>query len=490
MKKIISILLAVVMLLGLAACGQGTSGTTEPTTVADTKPTAPPIEETEEPKETEATEPVAQGTYDAFGPEEMIIAKTGVSYTKSDSQIDGKDVYELVSQGWNGEIWAKATAHMLNGENVYTVPEIRDALAEKQYKYVAITFQLSEGASIGIYSSVPIISDDFKGELAGFLFNAGGVLDKNANYLDVYGDRFAVYSDGKQIHLGDPINANQWYTFVCELQLDGDAALYGIDSYVDVAMTNGNGLPVYVSEVRYYTGDSYKADFTGENVATEGGDEENNTTAVSTGDGYVEMDATELVAYKPSADVYTNQGDIYGRSNVYGAVFQADWSVEVMAKTTAAKTVYDGSSFATWTDVRNNFASQGYQYIAIDFALPENATIRAIGCVPPAAAGGNVTTTGLNFAAGQPLAWAATCETEEQRACFAVYSEGKEVKVGETINAGQWYTVVIKLLVDGGQYGQGEAGWSSVAFNVGNGKMVYFSTIRYYQDDSFKSDFT
>ena len=83
MKKIISILLAAMMLLGLVACGGGSEDPTTPG--VSTKPTAPSID------------PADLEDYYAFGPEEMIIAKPGVTYAKHTEQIDGKDVYKLIT---------------------------------------------------------------------------------------------------------------------------------------------------------------------------------------------------------------------------------------------------------------------------------------------------------------------------------------------------------------------------------------------------------
>ena len=460
MKKIICILLALMMLLGLVACG---GGDTEPTTGGgSSKPTAPSID------------PAELEDYYSFGPEEMVIAKPGVTYTQYAEQIDGKTVYELTSQGWNGEIWANATSHMFNGENIHTVPEVRDSLKGKYYKYVAVTFQLSEGAAISACHTVPVISEQQNSEIGLFRFTAGGTLTKNATYLSEFGDRFSVYSNGKQIKVGDFIYANQWYTFVCELQLDSNVTLYGADSFVNVALTEGNSKPVYVSEVRYYTNDSYKDDYLSNEVVVV--------------PDYIEKDATELVAYKPSTDVYSNQGTVLGRDNVYGAVFSG-WNVEVAVKTTVTKSLYADSAFAYWPNVRDHFNAQGYQYVAIDFALTEGATIRAIGCLPPTADGEPVVTGGLTFTDGAALAWGGKCTTDEQKAYFAVYADGKEVKVGDTIEAGKWYTVVIKLLTDVSNSKDKDASWSSVSFNVGNDKMVYFSGMRYYTNDTYKTDF-
>ena len=486
MKKLISVLLVAVMLLSLVACvPPQVQPPTEPTEPQDEptnpKPTAPIDPEPTEPQPTEPLKP-----YYSFGPEEMVIAKSGILYSKHEGQIDGKDVYEVTSQGWNGEIWAEQTSHMLNSENVCTPDEVRQELIAKQYKYATITFQLTEGAQIGVYHVLPVISEDFKGETSGIVFKDGAVMERHKFYLEIYGDRFSVFSNGKKIEFGETIHAGQWYTFVCELQLDIDLALWKADSYVNVSMTNGNSLPVYVSEVRYYTDNSYLTDY-----VTETPDPEPTEPVVTEPlADYVEMDASELVSYKAGKeDAYANRGEIFGRTDVYGAELLANWSVEIMAKNTAAATVYADSPFADWTAVRKNFKDNGYQYVAIDLAVSEGATVRAIGCVPPDVEGGKVATTGLTFTDGQPLSWAATCKTDEQKSYFAVYSDGKEVKVGDTIEAGKWYTVVIKLLVNGNEYSQGEEGWSSVAFNVGNGKMIYFSTVRYYTNDTYKTDY-
>ena len=489
MKKMISVLLVAVMLLSLVACvPPQVQPPTEPTGPQDEptnpKPTAPIDPEPTEPQPTEPLKP-----YYSFGPEEMVIAKSGILYSKHEGQIDGKDVYEVTSQGWNGEIWAEQTSHMLNSENVCTPDEVRQELIAKQYKYATITFRLSEGAQIGVYHVLPVISEDFKGETSGIVFKDGAVMERHKNYLEIYGDRFSVFSNGKKVEFGDTIHAGQWYTFVCELQLDVDLALWGADSYVNFAMTNGNSKPVYVSEVRYYTDNSYLTDYVTETPDPEPTEPTEPQPTEPLAD-YVEKDATELVSYKAGkGDAYANRGEIFGRTDVYGAELLANWSVEIMAKNTAAATIYADSPFADWTAVRKNFKDNGYQYVAIDLAVSEGATVRTIGCVPPDVEGGKVATTGLTFTDGQPLSWAATCKTDEQKSYFAVYSDGKEVKVGDTIEAGKWYTVVIKLLVNGNEYSQGEDGWSSVAFNVGNGKMIYFSTVRYYTNDTYKTDY-
>ena len=200
-------------------------------------------------------------SYYEYGPEEMIIAKVGCTYTAGTEKVDGKDVYVMTCQGWTGEIWAKTTAHMRDGDTIATPGEVRDALKAKQIKYCAITICLTEGAQIGFYHAVPVLTDDFKGELVGFILKAGGTLTANGNYLDVYADGMHVYSNGAEVKLGEAVNAGQWYTVVYELLMDTENALWGNDSWSHMAMTNGNSKPVYVAGVRYYTDDSYKTDY-------------------------------------------------------------------------------------------------------------------------------------------------------------------------------------------------------------------------------------
>lgn len=406
------------------------------------------------------------------------INKDAHLYTKQEGTIFGRDnIYgSTFLSNWTVEVVAKTTVpKALYSDSAFNWwTDVRNNYKTKGYQYVAIDFALSSGASITAVGCLP--PELAGGDIAtsGPVFTAGKSLSWGSTCkTEEQRSYFAIYSNGKEVKESDTINAGQWYTVVIKLLVNAGEYGQGESGWSNVAFSGGNGNMVYFSGVRYYTNDTYKDDYIFEIP------------------DYDEKDATELVSYKSgTTDAYTNQGTIFGRDNVYGANFSS-WSVEVVAKTTAANSSMPAanSGFADWTAVRNNYKAQGYQYATIDFALAEGAKIRAIGCVPPDAAGGNVVPTGLEFTAGGKLAWASTCKTDEQKSYFAVYSEGKEVKVGDPINAGQWYTVVIKLLVDGNQYGQGEQGWASVAFSVGNGEMVYFSNVRYYRNDSYKDDY-
>lgn len=204
---------------------------------------------------------------------------------------------------------------------------------------------------------------------------------------------------------------------------------------------------------------------------------------------YVELDASELVgsAKKPQTN-YISYGDIYDRTNVYGASFPSDWSAEVVAKTSVTKDYYADSLFGTWANVRSNYKTKGYQYISVNFALSEGAKITVAAAIPSADAS-KVVTSGPVFEVGRKMSWGSGCQGDTQKALFTVYSNGREVTAEDTIKAGQWYTVVIKLLTDVDGYIDGESSYSSVAFSGGNGGMVYFSGVRYYTNDSYKEDF-
>lgn len=414
--------------------------------------------------------------YYAFGPEEFILAKTGtkeptLTYIPHTNKIDEKDVYALNCNGWyTGEIWAEATSHYLNGSQVCYPSDVRAELNKKQFKYIAITFQLSDKATIGLYHTVPT-SDKSLGDNAGFVFTADGTLTQNGRYVAAdHGDRFAVYSNGAQVKLGDPIYAGQWYTFVCELNMDTSITLNGASTYVNVSMTNGNNKPVYVSEVRYYTNDSYKTDY----VLPD----------------YDEKDSSELVVYK-SQDASQNAVENYdekditfnGRTNVYGVTFPKNsWYFRLAPKSTVPQALYADSAFADWNAVRSFYVENGYQYIAIDFALAEGASINVVGSVPIV---GTTASAYLTFTDGSILNWKNTY-TDEQKAYFVgVYSNGAEVNIGtDTVEASQWYTVVLKLLTEVDVSGR----YSNVGFEYGTGE-IYFSNVRYYRNDSYKTDY-
>ena len=374
---------------------------------------------------------------------------------------------------WSAEVLAKTTVtKKYYADSPFdSWAKVRSNYNTKGYQYLSVDFALSKDAKITVAAAIPS-ADASKVVTSGPIFTTGQKMSWGSNCQgDAQKALFTVYSNGREVTAEDKIKAGQWYTVVIKLLTDVDGYIDGESSYSSVAFSGGNGEEVYFSTVRYYTNDSYKTDFVID---------------------YDEKDATELISYtsKVVNDAYSNQGTILGRDNVHGVVLSG-WTVEVAAKTTAATTLYQGAPFSSWKDVRANYKAQGYQYIAVDFALSAGAQVRAIGCVPPATGGtsGSVIATGLNLVAGQKPSWASNCTGDDQRACFTLYSNGKEVSLDEKINANQWYTVVIKLMVNGNEYKDGESSWASVAFNAGNGNMVYFSNVRYYRNDTYKTDF-
>ena len=95
------------------------------------------------------------------------------------------------------------------------------------------------------------------------------------------------------------------------------------------------------------------------------------------------------------------------------------------------------------------------------------------------------------FADGSALAYAGSVAADNQAPYFHVYANGEEVAVGDTIEDGVWYTIVVELLLDptGSSKGNIEDEWSTVGFGVGNNKAVYIAGGRYYTNDSFTTDY-
>lgn len=379
------------------------------------------------------------------------------------------NVYGAEVSGWNVEMLAKTsvTKDYYTDSLFGTWANVRSNYKTKGYQYISVDFALSAGAKITVAAAIPS-ADASKVVTSGPVFEDGrkmywGTLCQG----DAQKALFTVYANGREVTAEDTINEGQWYTVVIKLLTDVTGYADGESSFSSVAFSGGNGGEVYFSGVRYYTNDSYKEDFAPD---------------------YDEMDATELVEQKTKTqNVYSNRGTILGRDNVYGAEFLSNWSVEVVAKTTASSALYAESTFTDWPAVRNNYKAYGYQYIAIDFALSEDATICVAGSVPPQ---NNTGTAYLTFTDDSVLNWRSTTATacsDTQKAYFVgVYSNGEELTIGtDTVHAGQWYTVVIRLVTDG----VSDGAYSSVAFNVGNGGTVYFSNVRYYRNDTYKTDF-
>ncbi len=220
--------------------------------------------------------PATGDGYYQFGADEMIIAKGVVSYVPVTEAVYGKTgVYKEVVQGWNGQIDARMTTHMGEKAAWPNAPEARQGLIDLGYEYTAITFALSPGAQIGVYTCLPLNDYMLSGEIGGVVLATAkevegvtveGSLTNNANLNDYLSDpnaeqRVFVYADGEELSVGDEIVSGVWYTVVWQLQLDPEAGIFMQDSYVNVCLTNGNSKDVYVANVRYYTDNSFKVDY-------------------------------------------------------------------------------------------------------------------------------------------------------------------------------------------------------------------------------------
>ena len=273
------------------------------------------------------------------------------------------------------------------------------------------------------------------------------------------------------------IEAGVWYTIVVELSLDTDENLYGADTWITVAMTNGNSAPVYVAGTRYYTNDSFTTDY----ILEQPTPEEPEEPADPVLEDYYAFGADEFVDTK-TAEVYVAaEGEINGKTGVYNFTGNS-WTHEI----NAINTTHVGAhkQFEDPAAVRANLNAKGYKYIAMEFCLSEGASIRVVGS-------SIYGTLGMLFADGGKLAYAGAVAAENQVPYFHVYANGKEVAIGDTIEANVWYTVVIELLLDptGSSKGNIEDEWSTVGFGVGNNKAVYIAGCRYYTNDTFMTDY-
>ena len=473
MKKLIALLIAAALstscVATLASCGGDDPSPTKPTPDASVPdvPTQPDGPNT----------PVELEDYYEYGWDDMVIAKGTLEYAQAATEMYGKEeVGELVVQGWNGEIHAKQTTHLGENAPYLTAADVHAAMATTGYKYVAVEFAVSEGAQIGFYSAVPMTSPNFKAELAGAIFKDGAALNRNANLIDDYMGRFRVFANGQELEYGTSIiEAGVWYTIVVELTLDTNENLYGPDTWLTVAMTNGNSAPVYVAGTRYYTNDSFKTDYVTEDDTPDVPD-----TPVEL-DDYYEFGANEFVDTKTTEVYVAADGEVNGKTGVYNFTGNS-WSNEINAINTTH--VGNNAIYADPTAVRANLNAKGYKYIAMDFCLSEGASIRVVGS-------SIYGTLGMAFADGSALAYAGAVAADKQVPYFHVYANGEEVAVGDTIEDGVWYTIVVELLLDptGSSKGNIEDEWSTVGFGVGNNRAVYIAGGRYYTNDSFKTDY-
>ena len=400
-------------------------------------------------------------------------------YTKQEEAVFGKTgAYAFSCTGWQGELQVSETA--LSSHNAKapceTAPQVREYLQERGYKYVAMDIALAEGAGIGVYTYLPMRAN-MTSELGGVSLKDGAALAGVGNFLTEFEDRIQVFKDGKRIKQGIEIGAGVWYTVVVELQLDAEQSLQGLDSWVNVSLTNGNGGNVYVGGGRFYTNTTFVEDYGAQGEV-----------APEPLQDYYEFGAEEMIDIKGVENCYVEAvGEIYGKANVYTHIGNG-WSTEITAKETAfiaGSDLYHSSAQAA----RASCIAKGYKYVALTFALSEGAAISVTSIIPTL---GTVVsnTGGLNFTDDAALAYRAAVDTEEEKAFYKVYANGKEVAIGETISDGVWYTVVVKILVDTSNNTTGAATWLNVSFGAtGNSKAVYVSGVRYYTNETFTSDY-
>ena len=399
--------------------------------------------------------------YYEFGADEMILAlSTTSTYLPSESRVLGREnVYAYTAPtGWNDFLAAKHTSHRaVNSEDkIYETPEeVQTGLKANGYQYVAIDFALSTGARTILYGTIPETGTNTNGN-GGVYVTAGYATGYYANVdTEEEQEYFAIYSNGKEVAIGDTIEANVWYTGVVKIKTSGWAN-------IGFTIASNDGKPVYVSGVRYYTNDSFKTDYEY---------------------SYVEYGADEMVlAVKTTATYEKSKTPVFGRENVYAYTAPTGWNDLLAAKQTTHRAVNSSEQIYGTTDaVLAGVKAHGYQYVAIDFALSEGATTTLLSMIPETGTTANANG-GIVFTAGSALAYRSTVDTDEEKAYSKLYSEGREVSVGEKAKAGVWYTAVVKIKT---------SGWANIGFSItGNSKPIYVSGVRYYVDNSFETEYT
>ena len=404
---------------------------------------------------------VVSDYYD-FAPTEFVDTKATPAYALVSGLKYGEtDTYSFTGNSWNSEINALNTTHA--GDNaVYETPAaVRKNLNDNGYKYIAMNFALSSGASIRVVGS------SIYGTL-GMTFADGGKLAYAGSVAAATQEPyFHVYKNGAEVAVGDTVEANVWYTVVVELLLDPTGSSKGNieDEWSTVGFGVGNNKAVYISGGRYYTNDSFKTDYLYD---------------------YVEYGADEFVDTKNGAGGYAAvDGKVFGRSNVYKFASTKAWSYEIGAlHTVHASTAKDRIYQESW-QVAENANAHGWQYIAIDFALGANDTMQLVNTIPN---GTGTTTGGLVLKDGAvPTYRTTSIDTAEEKGWYKIYSEGREIAIGgtEALADGVWYTVVVKLLMGTELTGN----YRNVGFGAVQGN-IYISGVRYYVNDNFKTEYT
>ena len=400
--------------------------------------------------------------YYEFDATEFVDTKSVAAYSSVSGLKYGKtDTYAFTGNSWNSEINALNTTHA-GDYAIYEDPKaVRENLNGKGYKYIAMNFALSTGASIRVVGS------SIYGTL-GMTFTDGSALAYAGTVAaTTQAPYFHVYKNGAEVMVGDTIEDSVWYTVVVELLLDPTGSSKGNieDEWSTVGFGVGNNKAVYIAGGRYYTNESFKDDYIYD---------------------YVEYGADEFVDTKNGAGGYAAvDGRVFGRSNVYKFASTTAWTYEIGAlHTVHASTAKDRIYQESW-QVAENATAHGWQYIAIDFALGANDTMQLVNTIPN---GTGTTTGGLVLKDGAvPTYRTALIDTAEEKGWYKIYSEGKEIAIGgtEALADGVWYTVVVKLLMGTELTGQ----YRNIGFGAAAGN-IYISGVRYYVNDNFKTEYT
>ena len=282
----------------------------------------------------------------------------------------------------------------------------------------------------------------------------------------------------------------------------GDTAVANNDTVLTVAAGDTNGDSA--SLTLQLTGTATKADtyedtltFTVSVDNADGSTVTPSNPGASTDEDYDAYGADEMVI-STAGGTYGSLGTKYNKENVYAATLNSGWQGGISAKHTVIDTlggVITGSGYTYWVDVRNYWATEGYQYVAITFALDADARVQINSLIPNASNSKAEVpvSAGMLLTEGSAPGYNPKCTEDHQKAYFKLYANGAEVQPTDTITAGTWYTVVVKLMQGSeiAQYTAQNAAsqYSNVCFVNGNGKNVYISEVRYYKNNTFTADF-
>ena len=428
--------------------------------------------------------------------------------------------YYKPSANWNDKLEVKETSVVTTAQNSAGTNETSYAarvnMTNKGFTTVSLDLYLGSGANVGVYA--PNGAD-----------HNGAYLDEGAA-LENANAGISVYRDGMLVPTGTVIDAETWYTVVVEY----DFTATGLAS-VQICR---NWPDIYVDNVCYYRNDSWKdtlknglevsvsgtviedvattlsktlyidgveaecGDITlkddangaatlnasgelvfstaGEHTVTlttsYGGAAYDKTITVNVIASYDEFDGADALVLKSGATatmtVETTDPTASGRTNVtkYNTGASGWWANRLLLlNLTEENPAYEGNK----TLVANALRAENYQYVAIDFYLSSGSNTCALYYPDGTSAGAsfNLATNGT----------AANAVPESEVIKF--YKDGVLLTTSDTIAKGAWYTVVIDLS------GALNASNPNVSFNGTANNTWYFDNIRYYRNDTWKTDY-